>query len=162
MNTEENTSNKALDTNPTLKEGNSQGGPQTPVPGSLKRRPIDENEIARLLARQFNLPVEETSAYLKLLETSDLTSEQLAKSLGIRPEDATSLVERMIVKGLIIQATGTPTRYAPLHPRMTLTNIFKVYEKDLVQSLRDRRATVDRVVNLLTPIYEERKSKSSE
>jgi len=38
-----------------------------------------------------------------------------------------------------------------------LTNIFKIYEKDLVQSLRDRRATVDRVVNLLIPIYEERK-----
>ena len=133
-----------------------------PVPGSLRRRLIDENEIAELLARQFNLPVEETGAYLKLLETSDLTLEQLAKSLEIPFEDASGLVERMIVKGLIIQATGTPKRYAPLHPRMTLTNIFKVFEKDLVQSLRDRRATVDRVVNLLTPIYEERKLKCSE
>ncbi len=101
-------------------------------------------------------------AYLKLLETSDLTLEQLAKSLGIYEQEASILVERMIVKGLIIEATGTPRRYAPLHPRMTLTNIFKVYEKDLVQSLRDRRATVDRVVNLLTPIYEERKPKGSE
>ncbi len=131
------------------------------MPGSLRRRPIDENEIAELLARQFDLPVEETGAYLKLLETSDLTLEQLAKSLGIPVEDASGLVERMIVKGLIIQATGTPKRYAPLHPRMTLTNIFKVYEKDLVQSLRDRRATVDRIVNLLIPIYEERKPNSS-
>ncbi len=78
------------------------------------------------------------------------------------PDDVSKLVDRMMVKGLIIQATGTPRRYAPLHPRMTLTNIFKVYEKDLVQSLRDRRATVDRVVNLLTPIYEEREPKSSE
>ena len=145
-----------------MKEGNKQGGPQTPVPGSLKRRPIDEKEIAGVLARQFNLPVEETSAYLKLLETSDLTVEQLAKSLGMTEGEASALVERMIVKGLIIEATGTPQRYTPLHPRMTLTNIFKVYEKDLVQSLRDRRATVDRVVNLLIPIYEERKPKGSE
>ncbi len=132
------------------------------MPGSLRRRPIDESEITELLARQFNLPVEETGAYLKLLETSDLTLEQLAKSLGIPIEDASELVQRMMVKGLIIQATGTPKRYAALHPRMTLTNIFKVYEKELVQSLRDRRATVDRVVNLLTPIYEERKPKVSE
>ncbi len=44
-----------------------------------------------------------------------------------------------------------------MHPRMTLTNLFKVYEKEVVLSLRERRATVDRVVNLLTPIYEERK-----
>ena len=162
MNTQENTGNKALDTNPKVKQGNSQGGPHTPVPGSLRRRPIDENEISGLLERQFNLPVEEATAYLKLLETSDLTLEQLAKSLGLTFEDASLLAERMLVRGLIIQATGTPKRYAPLHPRMTLTNIFKVYEKDLVQSLRDRRATVDRVVNLLTPIYEERKPKSSE
>jgi len=40
---------------------------------------------------------------------------------------------------------------------MSMTNLFKVFEQDLVQSLRDRRATVDRVVNLLTPIFEERK-----
>jgi hypothetical protein len=63
----------------------------------------------------------------------------------------------MIERGLIIVATGTPKRFAPLHPRMTLTNIFKIYEQGLVQSLRDRRATVDRVVNLLIPVYEERK-----
>ena len=156
------TGNKALDTNPTVKRGNTQGGPETPVPGSLKRRPIDEKQIAGLLARQFSLPVEETSAYLKLLETSDLTLEQLARSLGTPLEDTAALVERMLMRGLIIQATGTPKRYAPLHPRMTLTNIFKVYEKDLVQSLRDRRATVDRVVNLLTPVYEERKRNGSE
>jgi len=44
---------------------------------------------------------------------------------------------------------------------MTLTNLFKTYEKDVVQALRDRRVTVDRVVNLLIPVYEERKGKSS-
>jgi sugar-specific transcriptional regulator TrmB len=64
----------------------------------------------------------------------------------------------MLRRGLIIEAIGVPKRYAPLHPRMTLTNLFKIYEKELVQSLRDRRATVDRVVNLLIPVYEERNS----
>ena len=67
----------------------------------------------------------------------------------------------MLARGLIIEATGTTKRYAPLHPRMTLTNLFKIYEKDVVQALRDRRVTVDRVVNLLIPVYEERKGKSS-
>src|SRR6266550_279176 len=104
-----------------------------PVPGSLRKMPVDEDQIAELLLRQFNLPREETKG----------------------------LVASMIERGLIIEATGTPKRYAPLHPRMTLTNIFKIYEKDLVQSLRDRRATVDRVVNLLIPIYEERKPHNS-
>jgi sugar-specific transcriptional regulator TrmB len=128
-----------------------------PVPGSLRRMPIDEGQIAELLSRQFNLPTEETRAYLKLLDTWDLTLEQLAKELKLTEEATRALVTSMIERGLIIEATGTPKRYAPLHPRMTLTNTFKIYEKELVQSLRERRATVDRVVNLLIPVYEERK-----
>ena len=128
-----------------------------PAPGSLRKMPIDEGQIAELLSRQFNLPTEETRAYLKLLDTSDLSIEELAKELSLTYEASSALVARMIERGLIIEATGIPKRFAPLHPRMTLTNIFKIYEQELVQSLRDRRATVDRVVNLLIPVYEERK-----
>jgi sugar-specific transcriptional regulator TrmB len=133
-----------------------------PVPGSLKRVPIDEREIASLLESQFNLPSLETRVYLKLLETRDPTLEELAKVMGISREDVHSLTARMVSEGLIIEAVGTPTRYSPLHPRMTLTNLFKTYEKDVVEALRERRRTVDRVVNLLTPIYEERFTKSSD
>ena len=133
-----------------------------PVPGSLRRVPIDESQIAELLSIQFNLPKEETRAYLKLLDTSDLTLEQLANELNVSQDGTRSLVKTMIERGLIIEASGTPKRYVPLHPRMILTNIFKVYEKDLVQSLRDRRATVDRVVNMLIPVYEERNPKGVE
>ena len=128
-----------------------------PAPGSLRRMPIDAGQIAELLSNQFSLPKRETGAYLKLLDTSDLTLEQLAKEITLTETQTAELVDSMLQRGLIIEATGNPKRYAPLHPRMTLTNIFKIYEKDLVQSLRDRRATVDRVVNLLIPVYEERK-----
>ncbi len=129
-----------------------------PVPGSLRRMPIDEGLIAELLSNQFGLPKQETRAYLKLLDTSDLTLGQLAKEVNLSEGETTTLVDNMLLRGLIIEATGVPKRYAPLHPRMTLTNLFKIYEKELVQSLRDRRATVDRVVNLLIPVYEERKT----
>lgn len=133
-----------------------------PVPGSLRRIPIDEGQIADLLSNQFSLPKEETRAYLKLLDTSDLTLEQLANELNLGQDGTRELVKTMIERGLIIEASGSPKRYTPLHPRMILTNIFKVYERDLVQSLRDRRATVDRVVNMLIPVYEERKPKGGE
>jgi sugar-specific transcriptional regulator TrmB len=119
--------------------------------------PIDEGQIAELLSNQFSLPKQETQAYLKLLDTSDLTLEQLAREIRIPEEQTKALVDRMLQRGLIIEAIGSPTKYAPLHPRMTLTNIFKIYEQDVVQSLRERRATVDRIVNLLIPVYEERK-----
>ncbi len=129
-----------------------------PVPGSLKHQPIDKNEIAQLLQRQFNLPAMETLAYLQMLERSSVGVDELAETLALSKSDARGLVQTMISRGLIIQAPGSNDAFRALHPRMTMTNIFKIYEKDLVQSLRDRRATVDRVVNLLTPIYEEKKT----
>ncbi len=107
-----------------------------PVPGSLKRRPVDEKELADLLERQFKIKTIETRAYLNLLEKNDMTLQELAHVLDLPLDEGQAL---------------------PLHPRMTMTNIFKVYEKEVVDALRDHRATVDRVVNLLTPIYEERK-----
>src|SRR5262245_51270387 len=129
-----------------------------PVPGSLKRRPIDDANIAELLSSQFKLPKEETLAYLKLLDTHDLTVSQLSEVLSMTNEHASELATRMITRGLIIEGTGSPRRLAPLHPRMVLTNLFKVYEQELIQTLRDRRATVDRVVNMLIPIYEDRET----
>jgi len=132
-----------------------------PVPGSLKRQTINKNEIAKLLERQFNLPILETHAYLEMLERSSVRVDELAETLAISTEKTIDLLETMNTRGLIIKAPGPKDAFSALHPRMTMTNIFKIYEKDLVQSLRDRRATVDRVVNLLTPIFEERKTASS-
>lgn len=127
-----------------------------PVPGSLKRRPVNEDELASLLEDKFNLRPLETRAYLRLVEGHDMSAHELALELQIPQDEALALIERMISSGLIIRATGTGAKFTPLHPRMTMTNIFKIYEKEIVGALRDRRATVDRVVNLLTPIFEDR------
>ncbi len=131
-----------------------------PVPGSLKRRPIDEKELTELLETQFKIKPLETQAYLRLLEGYNMTVHELALAINIPPGEAQALVERMVSSGLVIRAAGHEPKFAPLHPRMTMTNIFKIFEKEVVNSLRDRRATVDRVVNLLTPIYEDRKMRT--
>jgi sugar-specific transcriptional regulator TrmB len=128
-----------------------------PPPGSLKKRPFDEHELADALEAQFHLSRDETLAYLRLLNSHDLTVEETAKVMGLPQKEADSLLERMVSRGLIIRSADTHSSFTPLHPRMTLTNIFKIYEREVAQNLRDRRATVDRLVNLLTPIYEERK-----
>ena len=132
-----------------------------PVPGSLKRQPIDKNEIAQLLELQFNLPSLETRAYLQMLERSSVRVDELAETLALSTDKTKDLLQTMTARGLIIKAPRPRDAFSALHPRMTMTNIFKIYEKDLVQSLRERRATVDRVVNLLTPIYDERKTDSN-
>jgi len=125
------------------------------VPGSLKRRPIDNNEIANLLELQFSVPKLETLAYLRILEGKRMGVHELAETLGLSKGEIQELLQTMMSRGLIIPAHNPNEGYLALHPRMTMTNIFKIYEKEVVQSLRDRRATVDRIVNLLTPIYEE-------
>ena len=129
-----------------------------PVPGSLKRQPINKDEIAQLLERQFNLPTMETRAYLEMLERNSVEVDELAETLALSKSETRDLLQIMISRGLIIRAPGSKEAYCPLHPRMTMTNIFKIYEKTVVQDLRDRRATVDRMVNLLTPIFDERKN----
>jgi len=128
-----------------------------PVPGSLKRQPVNEIELAELLEREFEIKPLETRAYMKLLEGHDMTLHELSLEIGLPLAETQALMERMLSSGLVIRARGSEARFAPLHPRMTMTNIFKVYEKRLVDALRNHRATVDRVVNMLTPIYEERK-----
>ncbi|SRR6266508_88015 len=132
-----------------------------PVPGTMKRRPVDENEIARLLEDQFKIKPLESRAYLRLLEGGDMTLHELALALNIPQSETQALMERMILSGLVIRAAGQEIRFSPLHPRMTMTNIFKTYEKEVVIALREHRATADRIVNLLTPIYEERKIRAS-
>jgi len=127
-----------------------------PVPGSLKRQPIDKNEIAQLLERQFSLPKPETFAYLQMLERSNVGVDELAETLALSRSEARDLLQTMISRGLIIRAPGSEEAFSALHPRMTMTNLFKIYEKMVVQNLRDRRAAVDRIVNLLTPIFDER------
>jgi len=129
-----------------------------PVPGSLKRQPINMDEIAQLLERQFKLPTLETRAYLQMLERNSVEVDELAETLALSRSETQDLLGMMISRGLIIRAPGSEEAFSPLHPRMTMTNIFKIYEKMVVQDLRDRRATVDRMVNLLTPIFDERKN----
>lgn len=128
-----------------------------PVPGSLKRQQINKSEISQLLERQFNLPTLEILAYLQMLERNSVRVDELAETLALSKSETRELLESMLSRGLVIQASESKEAFSPLHPRMTMTNIFKIYEKMVVQDLRDRRATVDRVVNLLTPIFEDRK-----
>ena len=127
-----------------------------PVPGTLKKRPFDQHEVARLLKAQFSLPENEAMVYLKLVETHEMGLEGIAAHMGMSMNEIASITKSMLDRGLIIEAPGRPSTFIALHPRMMLTNLFKTYEKEVVGALRERRATVDKVVVLLTPVFEER------
>ena len=130
-----------------------------PVPGTLKKRPFEALDVARQLLAQFGLPEKEGMAYLKLVETGGMKHEEIAGSLGLTAGDVSPLVKSMIARGLAIESSRDPSSLIPLHPRMVLTNLFKIYEKEVVGSLRERRTTVDKLVILLIPVYEETESR---
>src|SRR3989442_13400025 len=98
-----------------------------PVPGSLRRQPIDKNEIAQLLERQFNLPKAETLAYLQKLEQNSGEVDELAETLALSKGETLDLLHMMISRGLIIRAPWSGDAFRPHHPRITITNIFKLY-----------------------------------
>jgi len=130
-----------------------------PVPGILKKTAINEQELVKLLQDKFNIDPLVTRTYLRLVQYGEISLPDIAKMLDKRVEEVGDLLDKMLSQGLVIRTAGTVSKYTALHPRMSMTNIFKVYEKELVQNLRDRRATLDRVVNLLTPVFEDRESK---
>ena len=130
-----------------------------PVPGTLKKTAINEQELVKLLQDKFNIDPLVTRTYLRLVQHAEISLPDIAKVLDKRTEEVEDLLDKMLSQGLLIKNAGTVSKYTALHPRMSMTNIFKVYEKELVQNLRDRRAALDRVVNLLTPVFEDREAK---
>jgi len=130
-----------------------------PVPGTLKKTAINEQELIKLLQDKFNIDPLVTRTYLRLVQHAEISLPDIAKVLDKRTEEVEDLLDKMLSQGLVIKNAGTVSKYTALHPRMSMTNIFKVYEKELVQNLRDRRAALDRVVNLLTPVFEDREAK---
>ena len=130
-----------------------------PVPGTLKKTAINEQELMKLLQDKFSIDPLVTRTYLRLVQHGEIRLPDIAKILDKPVEEVGDLLETMLSRGLVIKTAGTVSKYTALHPRMSMTNIFKVYEKELVQNLRDRRATLDRIVNLLTPVFEDRERK---
>ena len=133
---------------------------EVPVPGTLKKTAINEQELVKLLQDKFSIDPLVTRTYLRLVQHGEISLPDIAKMLDKPMIEVEDLLGKMLSQGLVIKTAGTVSKYTALHPRMSMTNIFKVYEKELVQNLRDRRATLDRIVNLLTPVFENREAKT--
>jgi hypothetical protein len=131
---------------------------EVPVPGTLKKTAINEQELIKLLQDKFTIDPLVTRTYLRLVQHGEISLPDIARMLDKPVEEVGDLLDKMLSQGLVIKTAGTVSKYTALHPRMSMTNIFKVYEKELVQNLRDRRATLDRIVNLLTPVFEDRET----
>jgi hypothetical protein len=54
--------------------------------------------------------------------------------------------------GLIIE--GTNKKFKCLHPRMGITNVYKIMEEKVLNSLKEKRKKAELLVRFLTSYYE--------
>ncbi|MEM4311406.1 MAG: helix-turn-helix domain-containing protein [Nitrososphaerales archaeon] len=112
---------------------------------------LDIGTIEGKLSEILDLSLMEAKVYLTLLKREEgLTLEEL-KSL-LENEDIYSLIKALEGKGLIIKGGGD--RYLALHPRMALTNAWKIYQDKVLKELLKRRREVDKLVLMIQRFQE--------
>jgi len=104
-----------------------------------------ENKMVEIL----NLTLREVKCYLTLLkEENGLSLEEIEILIG---EDVKSTLQALEDKGLVIKGKGD--KYLALHPRMALTNAWKIYEDKVLKDLIRKRREVDKLVLILQKNY---------
>ena len=71
-----------------------------------------------------------------------------------------AVVSSLSSKGLLIKA-AKGKEFLPVHPRLALSNLFRIYEERALRERKERRLNVDRMSLELIPIYEKSKDTNS-
>jgi predicted transcriptional regulator len=114
---------------------------------------LSVDEMKRIL-KEMDLKEDEIEAYFFILKEKEFDVNSLIKNLNIDEKRAKEIIELFIKKGLIISSTKNE-RFKCLHPRMGLTNIYKMWEEAQMIEMRRKRAKIELLVRNLTPIYEQ-------
>jgi hypothetical protein len=73
-------------------------------------------------------------------------------------------VRGLSAKGMVIRAAGKKKKkgdydeFIPVHPRLALSNLFRIYDEKAARERKERRLSVDRLTLELVPIYEKTKA----
>lgn len=114
---------------------------------------LDENTIKEILISELGFTPEEVAAYLYMLRIKEFDQASMVKDLNLDKAVADSIVEKFAREGLIIKSVSDD-KYKCLHPRMGLTNLYKIWEQDMLVAMRRKRAKVELLVRNLTNKYE--------
>jgi len=114
---------------------------------------MEENELIISLFKEIGFNDEEIKAYLLLLKNKSITIEELSISLNINNEESIKIITKFERLGMLIK--GSNGKYKCLHPRMGLTNVFKIWEEEIYRMIKKRKAIIELLVRYLSKIYEE-------
>ncbi|MFP3189875.1 MAG: helix-turn-helix domain-containing protein [Thermoproteota archaeon] len=113
---------------------------------------LNLKSIKDILISEFSLSEEEVNAYLFMIEAKEFNHSTVARELKLDDGKASFILEKFMKMGLIIK--GVNDKYKCLHPRMGLTNLYKIWEQDMLIMMRRKRAKVELLVRNLTSKYE--------
>jgi hypothetical protein len=104
--------------------------------------PRDADSLVRDIHHALGIPEEEARLYFRTLvegglAPADKRENELAASLSARGM-------------LILDSKGGS--YLAVHPRMALSNLFRVYEERMVRERKEKRLIVDRLTLELIPL----------
>ena len=104
--------------------------------------PRDLESLSRDIHQTLDIPMKEAELYLETLRQGICVPRDPATR-----DRARSLAARGV---LILGARGES--YLPLHPRLALSNLFRVYEETVTRQRKERRLRVDRLTLELIPL----------
>src|SRR5881409_3193653 len=82
-----------------------------PVPGTLKKTVINEQELVKLLQDKFSIDPLVTRTYLRLVQYGEISLPDFAKMLDKPMNEVEDLLEKMLSQGLVIKTAGTVSKY---------------------------------------------------
>jgi len=116
-------------------------------------------EAKKLLREDFDEI--EIEVYLYILKNKDFDPVSISKAINIDEDKIKAILDSFLKKGLIIESS-TKGKFKCLHPRMGLTNIYKIWEQNALKDknlgpaeYRKKRAKIELLVRYLSSIYEQ-------
>jgi hypothetical protein len=114
-------------------------------------------EIKRELVQLLGISQEEAELYIEAIGGTPIGPRTLTNP---RKKDA---VSGLSAKGMVIRAgkkkkNKGDNEFIPVHPRLALSNLFRIYDEKVARERKERRLSVDRLTLELIPIYERAKS----
>ncbi len=103
--------------------------------------------------RQLGLTEYETQAYLVLVQGTQMSAEEVARSANIPIPRVYGVLESLRDLGLIVIIEGRPKKFEIISPEEGLQNLIKIRKRVADDSLRQLEETSQEVREVLSPIF---------
>ncbi len=116
-------------------------------------------EEAKDIQEEFFVPLEEAATYITLVTEGDMSIQKIAEKMKMTSAQVEGIVEELLKRGLVIRSPIASNVIQPLHPRMAITNLFKVHEEEIRRQLKKKRLVADRLSLRLGLVFEKRRAR---